>query len=55
MTNAAKKKFAVTPASKSTDVGNSPVRVLAKEKTRVIEPKAPRNAAVGTVGIPVIE
>ena len=54
MTKAAKKKFAVTPASKSTGVGNSPDLVLAKEKTRVIAPKAPRKAAIGTVGIPAI-
>ena len=52
MTMAAKKKFAVTPASSRTDVGNSPVRVRAYEKTRVMAPRAPRNAAMGTVGMP---
>ena len=52
MTMAAKKKFAVTPASNNTDVGNSPVRVRANEKTSVKAPNAPRKAAMGTVGIP---
>ena len=49
---AAKKKLAVTPARSKTVVGNSPLLVRANEKTRVMAPNAPKNAAMGTVGIP---
>lgn len=52
ITIAAKKKFAVTPASRRTPVGNSPCRDLTRLNTRKMAPKDPKNAKKGITGNP---
>ena len=54
MTIDAKKKLAVTPASRRTEVGKSPCRVFTRPKTRYMVPRAPANAAMDKVEIPRI-
>ena len=52
MTIDAKKKLAVTPASRRMEVGKSPCRVFTRPNTRYMVPRAPANAAMDKVEIP---